>query len=705
MRNGSLKREHLYPLLLLACSALAYANALSGPFVFDDKHLIEHNPDIRQLWPPNWALPSAELHGGVNGRPLTSLTLALNYAMGGLSSSGYRLVNIALHMLCSLAFYGTVRRLLAHLDGLAARASDLALVCALLWSVHPLNSEVINYITQRSESLMAACYLGTLYCFLRDIAAAERRWQIGAVLCCALGMTAKEVMVSAPLAVLLCDGLVVSGSYRLALQLRSRLYGGLAVGWLVLVHGLWTRPHGAAIGFGLGVDVWTYLLNQSQMIATYLGLVLWPYPLALDYGIPRLLTLGDVWLESAVVLGLLIGSGVAVYRRQLWGFIGVFVFMLLAPTSSFVPILTEVGAERRMYLPLAALITGLVIAGDALCGRWLHGRRVGLVLIGLATVILGWQTALRNEDYASEISIWQSSVAAVADNPRAHFNLANRLKETGDVERAIVHYRRTLALDPEEIGAHNNLGQMLVAQGDAASALGHYYRALELNPNSANVHINLGLALEWLDRLAEALPHYWRAVELDAASTWARYNLGLALEQTEQRAEAIRQYRAALEIDRTQARVHFRLGLLYVEEGQWTEAALHLRRSLALNPDHAEAHLQLGWALSQLDSTAVGLGHYRRAVALDPQLVAAQYRLGTALVSAGQVSAALPHLQQVVALAPDLAEGHNNLGTALRLSGRMEAAIAAFRRALQIRPDYAEARANLAAFEQAEVAP
>ena len=690
-----MRRERFYLLLLAACSALVYANALSGPFVFDDEILILDNENIRQLWPPSWAMPNDSAHAAINSRLLTSLSLAFNYALGGLRVEGYRLFNLAMHILCGLALFGVLRLLFGRIVGLADRAAELALASALLWSVHPLNSEVINYITQRSESLMAACYLGTLYCFLRDIAAAERRWQIGAVLCCALGMTAKEVMVSAPLAVLLCDGLVVSGSYRLALQLRSRLYGGLAVGWLVLVHGLWTRPHGAAIGFGLGVDVWTYLLNQSQMIATYLGLVLWPYPLALDYGIPRLLTLGDVWLESAVVLGLLIGSGVAVYRRQLWGFIGVFVFMLLAPTSSFVPILTEVGAERRMYLPLAALSAGLVVAADLLCGRWVYGRRIGVVVVGLLALVLGYSTLRRNSDYASVVEIWQSAAVAVEDNPRVHYNLGINLVAAGRSEQALASYRRALALATDNKDVHNNLGMLLVARGEPALALDHYRRAIELDPGFVKAEVNLGLALMALDRSEQALPHFRRAVTMDPASHWARYNLALALERRGEWKEAVVHYRWALGIDPNQAKVQYRLGLTYLADGRLANAVYHLRQALVLAPDYGATHFHLGRALSRLDSTAAGLAHYRQAIALDSTIVEAQYNLATELMKMGDVAAALPHLQRVVALSPALAEARNNLGIALQLAGRRDAAVAEFRRAVQLDPDYAEARTNL----------
>ena len=105
-----MKREICYPLLLIACGALVYSNALSGPFIYDDEAFIEFNEDIRQLWPPEWGWPATGRYLPLHSRPITGFTLALNYAFGGLQVEGYHLFNIALHLLCGLAFYGVVGR-------------------------------------------------------------------------------------------------------------------------------------------------------------------------------------------------------------------------------------------------------------------------------------------------------------------------------------------------------------------------------------------------------------------------------------------------------------------------------------------------------------------------------------------------------------------------------------------------------------------
>ena len=184
-------------LILILAVCAAYWPALSSPFLFDDQTGILDNASIRSLdtaFAPPRDTPVA-------GRPIVNLSLALNYAVDQLNPRGYRLVNVGIHVLVVLLMFATLRRALQlprTPASLASHAVDISFAAALLWALHPLNTEVVNYVIERTESLMALCYLLTLYCSLRG-------WTIGAVLACAAGMLCKESMVTAPLMVLLID--------------------------------------------------------------------------------------------------------------------------------------------------------------------------------------------------------------------------------------------------------------------------------------------------------------------------------------------------------------------------------------------------------------------------------------------------------------------------------------------------------------------
>ena len=224
------------------------------------------------------------------GRPVVNLSFALNYAYGGSTETGYHAGNIAVHIAVRL---GVVRHRATNLAGpklaprFGAMANVTALGASMLWMVHPLQSEAVDYVTQRSESMMALFFLLPV---LRDpgsaVVGAAASWQVLAVVACALGMASKESMVTAPLIVALYDRTFEFNSWREALQTRKYFYSALAATWIELGAFLLQQPRTTA-GFSVAISPWTYLLNQVEMIAHYLRLSLWPSPLVLDYGLPR----------------------------------------------------------------------------------------------------------------------------------------------------------------------------------------------------------------------------------------------------------------------------------------------------------------------------------------------------------------------------------------------------------------------------------
>ena len=705
-KTGLLTRIDWAPLVLIVVGVAVYANSLSGPFVFDDTLAIEVNEYVRQPWPLGRLLLAPE-HSPTQARPIVSLSLAVNHAIGGLEVRGYRIVNIALHILCSLVLFGVVRRALRS-ERLRQRfggaSGGIALVCALLWLVHPVQSECINYISQRSESLMALFYLLTLYCAIRAIRCDRRKWWYGAsVLSCALGMACKQPMITAPAMVLLFDLVFWPGTIRQMLRRRWVLYAGLAATWGVLAT-LMIRFHDTNVTFSGSVTAVQYAMHQCVVVVRYLRMAIWPHPLALDYGWAKVLPLADVAPSAAALAVVLIATIAAIIYRPMIGFLGAWFFVILSPTSSFVPLQTEVGAERRMYLPLAGLTVLVVIAGyvclsrvakrlpkrGAGAGRATAGgfkRWAGAVLVIVVAGAMSWATARRNEDYRSTVSIWRTAVNALPQVPRAHYNLALALQLEGELDEAIRHYRQAIQLDPNypdahnnvgnalaaqgrpdeaidhfrqairliphQAGPYNNLGRLLAAQGKPDEAIRHFRRALDLEPDHAGAHNNLGIALASQGRLDEAIGHFRRAVQLEPDRAGGYCNLGNALAAKGQVEEAIGHYRRTLQLDPGYAEAHLNLGTVLLAKGQTDEAIRHYRLGLRTGPGRPEAHYRLANLLSAKARWEEAIVHYRRALRFWVNHPAVSYGLGKALVKTGRVVEGLTHLRQAGNLEPN----------------------------------------------------
>lgn len=587
--------------ILTVLTFVAYHGSFEVPELLDDETAISGNPSIRHLWPLSEPLdPPAR--AGTGGRPLANFTFALNYAWTEDNLWSYHLVNLAIHLGAALTLFGIVRRTLRITplwagSGPAAdeesdsRANAIALTAAALWAVHPVATIAVTYLSQRTESLMALFYLQTLYGFVRaNTGASPLRWLSWSTFTCLLGMATKEVMVTAPVAVLLYDRIFVAGSLRAALSSHGRYYLALASTWVALAVFMHTQLDERLVGFGLGIGAGDYALTESRAILLYALRVIWPANLVFDYG-PEFLTAEQAW---PFVLTLLIGCGTifaALWKRPAAAFCGVWFLLVLLPTSSIVPIAGQPIAENRVYLPLAGACTALAIAGYRLLGK--HGIAV-MLGVGLAFT---WLAELRNGTFETPLQLWTDTIAKRPNNPRAYDQHGEALVEAGKPREAITDYEHALALNPDSTQTHGLFGNALLAIGQPTEAAEHYRRALELAPHLAHNHQNLAAALAALGDTTHALASYQTALELDPDLTIAHTNLGLLLLQLGRLAEAELHLRRALEIDPDTTRAGYALSVVLLQLGRVPEALARLDGLLHDHPDDADARNALGVGL------------------------------------------------------------------------------------------------------------
>jgi tetratricopeptide (TPR) repeat protein len=542
-------RARIAVAVLVVLGAAAYANALKTPFVFDDDGSIAENPSIRRLWPL-----SEVLFGGtyatVVGRPVLNLSLAVNYALGGTEVLGYHLFNVAVHLLAGLALFGVVRRtLLAPLAParFAGLATDVAFAVAAVWTLHPLQTESVTYIVQRAESLAGLLVLVCLYCAIRGgVSPRGGRWSVAAVAACLVAAGTKETAAAAPLLVLLHDRAFVAGSFREALRRRPRLYAGLAASWIVLA-ALVASSQGRAgtAGFSDQVSPWWYAASQPGAICEYLRLCVWPHPLIFDRGVPLVVGAAEVVPYALAVAVLVAATIYALLRRPQVGFVGAWFFLILAPTSSFVPLITQTEAEHRMYLPLAAVVVLVVVAVDAavatvrprLADASVFRRIVdNAPAAALAVAVFGfaWGTHRRNETYRSAYVLWKQTAERNPSNERAQLNFAVQLSRAGDARGAIRRLDLALAIDPTNALAHVLRGDLLFRTGHAEEALAEFATTIRLKPLDPAPYNNRGAVLERQARHELALRDFDAAIALapdyaEAYSNraWCRLALGM----------------------------------------------------------------------------------------------------------------------------------------------------------------------------------
>ena len=450
-----------WKLALLLATIVVYANSSTTSFHLDDGHMLLDRDRMASL--------DTYLAANLN-RPFAALTFWLNALVarpgpyrlqelvvtGGLVPWPFHVVNLAIHLAAGLTLFGLVRRTL-RLPTVPARlhgsADGLAFAIALLWLVHPLNTMAVTYITQRCESLMGLCFLVTIYAFLRASQAPEPRlWRLVSILAALLGSATKEVMITLPAVLLVYDRTFLAADWRTVLRRdRGTLALITACCWMlpVFVHlVVLSAANNAAAGVGVGALVprSTYIYAQSMVLPHYLRLAAWPSDLSFEYrDWPGYSKWTSVWPY-------LVGIGLALYvtqygasRGRWYGFLGTWFFAILSLTS-LVPIIDFV-AEYRMYLPLVAVIAGLVLGGDWLLTFVRDARvrkTIAIVLVAGIGVGLGVVTWMRNADCATEITLWTRNLETRPDDAKAYMHLAMAQEQLGDFEEANQLYEKAI---------------------------------------------------------------------------------------------------------------------------------------------------------------------------------------------------------------------------------------------------------------------
>ena len=525
--------------LVLLAGMVAYFNSLEGVFVFDSIYSIRDNPHIRTLWPLSEAMSLPLINGdaSVSRRPLLSLSFALNQYLLGPEPWGYHVGNLSIHLAAGLLLFGILRRTL-NTDPFRAtyggRAEGLAMVVALIWVVHPLQTESVTYLAQRAESLMGTLYLLTLYCAMRGFHSRQPTgWYVASVVACGTGMGVKEIMITAPVLVYLYDGVFVSRSYRSAWQERWRFYLSLAATWLIF---------GGLIILGLAEaskdftdrSPLQYALTQPGVILHYLRLSVWPDTLLINYHWPNAASFAQIVPAGSLLLSLLVATAWGMVRRKWFGYLGAWFFLVLGPSSSFVA-LSQNAAEHRMYLSLAAVVVLLVLTADKLLSRLSAGtefrrrRFLGSLLVLVVVVLLTGRTVMRNYQYYSGIGLWTDVIENQPNNASAYFNLGLEYATQDKFEEAARQFEQALRINPNYVDSLTNLGSVLQRQGNFEQAIVCYDRALKIQPDSHDLNFNLGTLYLTQNKPQQAEHYLLEALRLQPGSHQAHHNLGQLL--------------------------------------------------------------------------------------------------------------------------------------------------------------------------------
>lgn len=697
-RVGTRWPRGLLAALLLLVTLAAYAPAWHGGMVWDDnRHLT--SPELRDLGGLGriWF----ELGATQQYYPLAHSAFWLQHRLWGDDTTGYHLVNIALHALSALLVGALLRRL----------AVPGAMLAAVIFALHPVHVESVAWMTELKNTLSGALCLAAAYFYLGFDQTRSRRVYAASLASFALALLSKSVVATLPVSLL-----IVLWWRRGTLAWRrdvAPLTPFLALG---LSAGAFTAWVERSIVGARGAEFQFSLVDRGLIAGRafwfYLEKLVWPAQLTFVY--PRWHVDASAWwqyLYPMAVVALLACLWLIRSRSRAPLAAALAFGVTLAPALGFVnvyPFRYSFVADHFQYLASIPVIALLAAGLTLSTRRWIRkpqpgdlsaaareGARLafGGAAVALA-VVLGVLTWRQSAQYADAETLYRNTLRVNPECWLAEINLGVLLLD-GRAEEAVTHFERALRSKADLPEARYNLGLAAHRAGRLDEAMGHYRAALGLSPERAEVHNNLGDVLRRLGRLDEAVKEGQAAVRLKPGLPEAHYNLATALRALGRLDEARQQYLEALRLGPDAAETRYHLASTLHAMGRLGEAVVHYTEAVRIRPDYPEAHNNLGSALQGLGRREEAMACFREALRIAPGYADAHYYLGNALLQAGHADEAAAEYRAALRTNPSDAAAHNNLGLALESLGRRSDAAAEYGEALRLRPDLVQPRDGL----------
>ena len=613
--------------LIIVIGVSVYANSFQNPFIWDDQNLIVTNPYIKDIRLVK-NLFTKDLAFGTQFsnfyRPLQSLSFELDYYIWGLNPFGFHLTNLLLHIACAVAIY-----FLFCLISL--KRLSIPLITALLFLVHPIQTEAVTYISGRADPQVSLFILLSIIFYIKCNQKNRPQsiyYLLAAIFCFILALLCKETGLILPLLILLYD---VSFSkdtlrFRDKIRLRYPLFLLVAGAYILLrmtVLNFLDRPL-----FFCDASLSLRLLTTAKTFALYPGLLFLPLHLHMERSLPLVTSVLD--RDVLCFLILLIFSIVLIvknYRRtRLYFFAGIWFLLNLLPFSNIVPLNANM-AEHWLYLPSVGLFLLIAFGFDNLFSRAKLVKICSIISLAALLAFYSFLTIKRNQDWKDAEGFFRSILIYSPQSAEARNCLGGIYKEQGKYDLAIAEFEQAVKADPHNYKSYGNLGAALRKKKKYGLAISAYKKALKLRPDIPGLYNNLGN--------------------------------------------------------------------VYADKKQWKKANEALLKGLKLFPEFALCRANLGKVYYETGNTDLAIKEYKKAIELEPALVIAHYNLAIAYQADGKHGLAIEEYERLIKIAPGHLGGHLNLGTAYNIQGRLDEAMKEYQRVLELNPSLFHAYHNL----------
>ncbi len=699
---------------MILCGFALYFIPLQSPaFNFDDIYSVERNEAIRHM-------DILKIFDAFNTRFLVGLSFALNFLFFGLNAVAYRAVNLIIHCFNAFLVYllikDTVELYAARKMKPACRFQWAALFGGLLFLCHPIQTEPVNFITQRFVLMGSFFYLLSLLLYIKskDCFGAARLgphaghslklattggYYAGSLIAAAAAMLCKEFTITLPVM------LAVYDFYFFAARPSKRLLPFFFMVLIVPLLLLKTPMEAVSVANIAHMDEqhhvditranqaagrMQYFLTELNVMRTYVRLLFVPVNQNFDYDYPVTKTINGTTLLSAVfLLGLLAIAWFTYRSDRILSFGILWFFIALSVESSFIPI-GHVIAEYRLYLGLAGFVLVVMMLVNRLP---IEARQLNIaaIVILVAAAALAFE---RNMVWKSDLVLWSSVVKGSPHKSRGYNNRGVVYYKQNQFLNAIADFNKAIELDPKYADAYTNRGNAYSQTGDLSLALADFNKAISLNPNLPKPYNGRGFIYKKWGDLHKALADYTQAIKKDPGYGEAYSNRGGIEDFLGELPEAIRDCSIAMAEDPSDANAFYNRGVAYYKQGNFVMALADYNKAIELNPNFTDALNNREDIYKAQGNMSNAIPDYTHVIALNPHDATAYNNRGYIYSQQGNFTQALADFNKAIELNPKLAQEYNNRGNVYNIQNQFDQALSDYTKALELDPKYAEVYYN-----------
>jgi len=604
--------------LIIILGLAIYGQAFGFGFVFDDNFFMLDNPYIRSFDHINqiWALlPKTRMMG--------IYSFALNYQMNHLNPQGYHIFNFIIHLIVVGLVWATstvLFKIAGWVPSVKWIYQELPFAIALLFLVHPCQTQAVTYISQRFESMATMFYLACMYTYLCARLASLTKHKIFLFICsgiCAvLGIFTKETAATIPLMILAIEFILLNRNpFQDKDPSLDRVYvvvivlGVLFMFLFIKILGasfineyvLFSKPSESHEG-----DIITsgkYMLTQMRVFLTFLRLLILPVNQNVDYDYP--LSTG-LFNPPLTFLGLWVIGFITflIFKlRHQWPLIAFGLAWILITFSINTAPRVNVIFEHKLYL----ISFGFFLATVCFFSMVLKDRRILCGVLIVLIAVLSLVSYKRNHIWRNEVTLWEDEIQKSPHKARTYSNLGVFLGMQGQYAQALDNFNKAIAINPKFAESYNNRGNTYSKQGAYDQAIFDLKRAIALKPDYFEAHLNLGIVYDKRGlsyakegRFIQALSDFNEEINLNPGHAKAYINRGIILARQSNFAQAVADYNKAIEINPEDPSAYINRGTLYAQQGSFVPALADYDKALDLNPSFKEVYFNRAVVYYQL---------------------------------------------------------------------------------------------------------